>query len=108
MHQDRVLEAYITTQRLVSFAFAGFTESATRAASVKASLTPLFLIAEHSVTMSVHFDQLSNKSAYPNIVEHQFSLQLRDLLDIESVVVHQHRPSRVLLSDRTSARRALS
>lgn len=39
---------HITTHLLLSFTFAGLTVSATRAASVNASLTPLFLIAEHS------------------------------------------------------------
>ena len=40
---------YMTTHLLFSLSEAVFTDKATLAASVKASLTPLFLLAEHSV-----------------------------------------------------------
>lgn len=39
---------HMTLHLLLSLAFVGLTANATRAASVNASLTPLFLIAEHS------------------------------------------------------------
>lgn len=43
------VDVHMRTHLLSLFApFAPFTESATRAASVKASLTPRFLFAEHS------------------------------------------------------------
>jgi len=44
--------AYMTIHLLPSFDFAGLTLSATRAASVNASLTPLFRIALHSRYLS--------------------------------------------------------
>ena len=49
------ISGHMTVHLLSSWALAGFTCNATRAASVNASLTPRFLIAEHSAeTASVY------------------------------------------------------
>lgn len=49
IEKRKLLVIYMTEHLLLSFALAGLTEYATRVASVNASLTPLFLIAEHSI-----------------------------------------------------------
>lgn len=46
---DEGVQFHMTVHLLSSFDLAGFTCRATLAASVKASFTPRFLIAEHSV-----------------------------------------------------------
>lgn len=72
--------------------FDGCTFSATRAASVKASFTPLFFIAEHSVSRSAREGAVARrgageeKVAYPGIAQRVSSLRLRD---------RRHRPARV-------------
>lgn len=52
---ERSTRIYITEHLLLSAAFAGFAERATLAASVKASFTPLFRIAEHSLQSQLIF-----------------------------------------------------
>lgn len=51
IEEGKMFIIYMTEHLLLSFALAGLTEYATRVASVNASLTPLFLIAEHSAFM---------------------------------------------------------
>lgn len=69
-------QPHITVQPLSSLPFAGFACSATLAASVKASLTPRFRIAEHSV--------LAVSTPHPNHPQHR----------MEEVQTHQDTSAR--------------
>jgi hypothetical protein len=63
----------MTEHLLLSFAFAGLTEYATRVASVNASLTPLFRIAEHSALLLTGYAFIKSVITYPDILALRFA-----------------------------------